>query len=123
MSGNNFVCDTNIILYLLGGDTSLADILEDKQIYVSFIAEIELLSFKSINESEKKQVQLFLGQCSIFDINNDIKEIAINIRKTTSLKIPDAIISATSIYLNIPIISADKKLSAVKELSLILYEK
>jgi len=30
MSGNRLLLDTNIILYLLGGDQTLARILEDK---------------------------------------------------------------------------------------------
>jgi len=45
MSGNKLFLDTNIILYLLAGDTTLADLLDEKQLYVSVISEMELLSY------------------------------------------------------------------------------
>lgn len=37
MSGNNYLLDTNIILYLLGGDKVLAGIIGNKTPYISFI--------------------------------------------------------------------------------------
>jgi hypothetical protein len=35
MNGSKLVLDTNIVLYLLSGDKTLADFLQDKQGYVS----------------------------------------------------------------------------------------
>lgn len=43
MSGRSYLLDTNIVLYLPGGDKVLAEIPDDKVAYVSF-AQIELLS-------------------------------------------------------------------------------
>ena len=43
MSGKEILADTNIIIYLLQGDNTLEDILQGKQLYVSFITELELL--------------------------------------------------------------------------------
>jgi len=47
MSGNKLVADTNIILYLLNGDHTVKEILQGKDVYISFITEIELYSFKN----------------------------------------------------------------------------
>ena len=54
MIGNKIFVDTNIILYLLNGDETIADLLDGKQIYISFITELELLSFKNLNDTEQQ---------------------------------------------------------------------
>jgi len=49
MNGSRLLLDTNIILYLLDGDETLRDILEGRQVYVSFVTELELYGFKQLN--------------------------------------------------------------------------
>ncbi len=123
MSGSSILLDTNIILYLLNGDKTLIPLLENKQIIVSFITELELLSLKGINEEEKSIVEKFLSECLVIDINQRIKEFSILLRRKYSLKLPDCIIIATSIYLNTTIISADKEFTKVDNIDLLLYQK
>ncbi len=48
MSGSRIALDTNIVLYLLAGDETLAEFLQDKKGYVSVITELELLGFQGI---------------------------------------------------------------------------
>ncbi len=48
MNGDNILIDTNIALYLLNGDSVVAEILDGKNVYVSFITELELLGFHEI---------------------------------------------------------------------------
>lgn len=43
MSGNKFLIDTNIALYLLSGNKTIANILDGADLYLSFISELELL--------------------------------------------------------------------------------
>lgn len=43
MSGKEILVDTNILLYLLKGNDTLEKILQGKNIYLSFITELELL--------------------------------------------------------------------------------
>lgn len=52
-------------------------------------------------------------------MNYKIKEKSIDIRNNHKLKIPDAIIAATSIVYNIPLITSDKDFEKVKELDLV----
>jgi predicted nucleic acid-binding protein len=63
-----------------------------------------------------------LGNCLVTDINEEIKEHAIQIRKNTKLPLPDCIIAATAIYLDIPLFTADKDFKKIKSLPLILFE-
>lgn len=122
MNGSKIFLDTNIILYLLNGDRTLAELLHQKQFYVSVITELELLAYKGITDKEEDIVKEFLSECKILSINNKIKIETIDIRKTYNLKLPDSIIIATALYLDLPIITSDTEFKKVKELNLLSYE-
>jgi predicted nucleic acid-binding protein len=123
MNGDSIVVDTNIVLYLLNGDKTLATLLNERRIYVSFITELELLGYIGLSAKDKLQITSFLSACQIIDITPHIKEKTVFFRNTYSLKLPDSIIAATSLFLGIPFITSDKAFSKIKELDLILYEK
>ena len=123
MNGNKLLIDTNIVLYLLGGDTTCAEVLEGKNIFLSFISELELLSYQSITQSEQHSIMQFLSDCTIIDINDEIKSKAIYFRKKFRLKLPDSIIAATAAYLKLPLMTADAHFSKINEIRLVLYEK
>ncbi len=123
MNGSKLFLDTNIILYLLNGDQTLAELLNGKQLYISVITELELLAYKSITAKEEKVINEFVSQCKTITINNAIKQETIRIRKIYNTKLPDSIIIATALYLNFPLITSDIKFKKVDELALILYEK
>jgi predicted nucleic acid-binding protein len=122
MNGNKMVIDTNIALYLLDGDEILKEYLEDKAFYLSSITELELLSFKGITETEETAIEFFLEECSIVDMNRGIKDISIDLRRNYKLKLPDAIIAATAIFLGIPLISADGHFDKIEDLVFIKYQ-
>jgi len=122
MSGDKLFLDTNIILYLLNGDETLATFLNKKQLYISLITELELLGFGGITSSEERTIKDFLSQCKVISINGSVKEETIRIRKTYKTKLPDSIIIATAIYLDLPLITSDADFKKVDELSLIHYQ-
>ena len=122
MSGTNLLCDTNILLYLLAGDKTVAGLLNMKKIFISCITEIELLTFQKLSPREKKIIGELLSDCTIIGLNEEIKKKSIDIRLNNKIRIPDAIIAATAEYLKIPIISADKQFKQVKEINLIYYQ-
>lgn len=123
MSGNKIFLDTNIILYLLGGDETIAELLNGKQFYISSITQLELLGYSDLNNKQEEIIKDLLHNCVILDINDEIKAKVIHLRKIWKLKLPDRIIIASSLYLNLPLITADEDFKKVKELNLILYEK
>ena len=122
MNGNNLFLDTNIILYLLNGDQTLAELLNNKQLYISVITELELLAYKGITAKEEKVIKEFVAQCKTITINNAVKQETIRIRKTYNTKLPDSIIIATALYLDFPLITSDIEFKKVEELTLIHYE-
>jgi predicted nucleic acid-binding protein len=123
MSGNKLFLDTNIILYLLSGDLTLTELLNGKQFYLSFISQLELLGYPGITGKEHKIIEELLNQCVILDINAEIKSMVLNIRRNYKIKLPDCIIIATALYLDLPLITADVEYKKVEELNLIYYKR
>lgn len=123
MNGANLLLDTNAVLYILNGDDTLALLVDGKSISLSVIAEMELLSYPKMSAKELKILNEFISECQIFNIDDEVKKLAIQIRKSTSLKLPDSIVAATSIAKSIPLVTADKQFKIVKNLDLVLYEK
>jgi predicted nucleic acid-binding protein len=123
MNGNKIFADTNVILYLLGGDATIAELLNGKQVYISFITQLELLSYSRSNKKDLKILQEFIDQCVIIDINEEIKEMVIELKQKYCLKLPDGIIIATALYLDLPLITADHDFKKAEQLNLIFYER
>lgn len=122
MNGTKVLIDTNIALYLFKGDKNIEFSLQDSEAYVSFINQLELLGHKNISAKELEWMELFLEECNIIEFNEGIRKITIDLRRKYSIKLPDAIIAATAIFLNIPIISADKHFEKIPELTFVLYQ-
>ena len=65
MSGNKIFLDTNILLYLLSGDITIAELLNGKQFYISFITQLELLGFSDLDPGEEEIIINLLNNCII----------------------------------------------------------
>ena len=112
--------DTNILIYLLQGDDTLSRLLQGKEIYLSFISELELFGLSGEPESDET-IQSLLDQCSIVPLNNTVMKEYKQLRKSTKLKLADSVVAATAIALKFPILTADKQFGKVPELNVIRY--
>lgn len=122
MNGNSVLLDTNTVLYFLGGDQTLSDFISDKKVYISVITELELLGYKKLISKELNLVTRFIQAIQVIPITEEIKETTVKIRRSSSIKLPDCIIAATSIAMNLPLITADKGMKKIPGLDMILYE-
>jgi predicted nucleic acid-binding protein len=122
MNGNKLLLDTNIVLYFLDGDTTLIPILENKTLYLSIISEIELLGYNGFQKDELKQVKAFIRYCDVVNIDSVIKKEAIKIRRQHKIKLPDAVIAATSESHDIPLITADTGIKKAELSNTIFYD-
>jgi predicted nucleic acid-binding protein len=120
MNGVSILADTNAIIYLLDGNESIRELFSGKDIYLSSISEIEILSFPGLSAQQIKTIRSFIAECSIIELTSEIKEAAIFFRTSYKLKLPDAIIAASAFYLNIPIFTADKSFKKISELEVYL---
>jgi len=123
MSGNKYMLDTNTVLYVLKGDEVLANFLYQESLFISVITEIELLSYKHITTSEENQIRSFISEFEIIGIDDAIKEKSIRVRKSYGLKLPDTLIVASALHLDLPLVTSDKQFKQIKELELIYNEK
>jgi len=117
MNGDRFLLDTNILLYISGGKISI-DNLPEGQFYISFITELEALSYPSITPDEEKYIRGLFSEIPIIDITKEIKQHAIEFRKKYNLKLPDAVIAATVFTSGTILITNDKVFSQVKEIKI-----
>ena len=84
----------------------------------SVISELELLSFSGITSEEENNIKSFLLDCNEISLTDEIKEKTIEIRKKYKTKLPDAIVAASAIVNNLPLITADKGFNQIEELNL-----
>ncbi len=115
MNGNRFLLDTNILLYVTGNRIKIAD-LPEGEFFTSFITELEVLSYPSLTSQEENQLKHLLQEIPVVDITAEIKERAIALRKSYRLKLPDAIIAATTLQLGATLLTNDKSFLVIKEI-------
>jgi len=123
MSGNRIVCDTNTLVHLLGKNSDVTDFLRGKEISLSVITELELYAKQPLTEMEEAIIDVLIESCFVIELTQPIKQIVKQIRKKFRIKLPDAIIAATAIYLDIPLVTFDSDFEKIDELKLILMKK
>ncbi len=120
------LCDTDVMIEFFKGNVSTKNILEidilPKNIALSAITLMELY-FGAKSKKELILIKKFLSAFEILKLNEDVTNISLNLieiySKSHSLKIPDALIGATSIYHKIPLFTYNKKdFNFIKELKL-----
>lgn len=102
MATTGYLIDTNAAIDYIGeamppkGLAFMDDII-DKEYSISVISRIELYAYSKLTDKDKETLDIFTGQASVLNINDDIIEQTIELRKTYKTKLPDAIIAATAL--------------------------
>ena len=120
MSGDRIVVDTSLIINLFNGIEEVQELITDRNLFVSIISEIEVLSFPNITAKDSELLKSFLSECYIVDIEPAIKEITIEIRSKFKVKLPDAVIAATAIYFDLPLFTMDKGFKKITDLQAVI---
>lgn len=121
MTGNDYLADTNAIIYLVNGNSCMEP-YKDATFSISIISEMELLSSSSVSDEEAEQIKNVVQDSFVINIDSFIKDKTIELRRTYTIKLPDAIIAATAICRNLTLITADTGFSKIEELNLQLIE-
>jgi predicted nucleic acid-binding protein len=117
----DFVADTNFLIYVHEGQKIIEPFLQ-YNFGISFISEVELLGFSGISKSEENKLKALIEDCFLIEWSTKIKDQTIFLRRKYSIKLPDAIVASTSIVFELPLITADKAFSKIKELDLVIIE-
>ncbi len=122
MNGISIVSDTNPLIYLLNGSKKAANYLDGKQIWISVISELELFGKKGLTKVEMREIDSLIDNCFVAELNTGIKSITKNLLQSVSIKLPDAIVAATAIYLDLPLLTFDSDFARVPRLKLFILE-
>ncbi len=120
MNGRRYFLDTNAIVQILAGNGELLALLSDAEyVATSIICELEFLSFPSLPEEDAMLFQQFTKRVEMVGLASGdlaLKNRILKIRSARKLKLPDAIIVASSAVSNCTLITADRQLLNMKEL-------
>lgn len=117
MNGNNVIVDTNFLIYLLNGREVVTPYLKNN-LFISEITEMEMLGVRGLTQDVFRIRKSLIENCYLVTFNSDIKEIAIRIKQQTTLKLPDAIVAGSALYMSLPLVTADKGFSKIAGLNL-----
>ena len=113
MNGTDrYLLDTNILIYFLQGEEVAVSFFKniiDRELCISLINKIEVLSFPDLSENEEIEINQFLLNFVTLNVDDPVAEETIRIRKKYNLKLGDALISATSIMHDAVLVSRNEK--------------
>ena len=114
MATTGYLIDTNIGIDYLGesipenGMAFMDDVI-DQEYNISVISRIELYAYSKLTDKDKETLDIFTRKASVLNINDDIIEQTIELRKKFKTKLPDAIIAATALVYDLSLITHNTK--------------
>jgi len=108
--GKRYLIDTNVLIEYTGNllpesAYSFISGIIDAEFNISVINKIEVLGYNI----EDKDIEDFIGLANILNLTDDIVNHTIQLRKTHKIKVPDAIIAATTLINNLTLITRNTK--------------
>jgi len=113
MNGTKIVFDTCAVVKLLDQQYDLPSLginVDQAQFFTSAIVRMELLSKKQMTSNEERSILEFLNHLAVIPMSENIEKKAVELRRNTSLKLPDCIVVATSIILDAVLLTDDRHL-------------
>ncbi|HDO28020.1 MAG TPA: type II toxin-antitoxin system VapC family toxin [Bacteroidetes bacterium] len=114
MGRQEYLIDTNVTIEYIGEALpekalSMLESIIDRRFYISVINKIELLGFSDITENEEQKFKEFINAADVLELDEDIVNSTIEVRKKYKIKLPDSIIAATALVKNLAIITRNVK--------------
>jgi hypothetical protein len=118
MNGINWLLDTNIVIGLLKQQSAAIELVESQKIElsksaISQITRMELLGFPGLMDEEERAILSFLQNCQVLFVEKAVEQVAIQLRRQGSCKLPDAIIVATAQVHQLTLLTLDVRLEKI----------
>jgi predicted nucleic acid-binding protein len=110
---SRFVLDASVLIGHLNHTVDLWAFFEAQgecELFTTRITEIETLAKPGMTTEEEAEARAVLRCFTRVEIDDAIRDLTVQIRRTKKLLLPDAIIAATSISLNATVLSNDPHL-------------
>jgi predicted nucleic acid-binding protein len=101
-----FLLDKNVVIYLQKGD--LNESLPPAFYSISIITEMELLSYP-MSDEDINWLHRFIGAVEIIGLTKEVKELAIELRRSHKLRLPDAIVAASALLYDAVLLSNENR--------------
>lgn len=102
------IFDTNVLIYLSKYALEPERILNQASA-ISIITKIEVLGFKFQNNDEHQLLLSICRELNVISLTDLIAEETINLRQNNRIQLPDAIIYATALVENVPLLTNNIK--------------
>jgi len=111
--GQRFLIDTNILIYYLDGKMPpdvrdfTAQVLATSFV-ISVITKIEFLGWPRFSDGDHVSARKFLEEAEVLSLTADIVEETIRLKRSESIKLPDAVIAATCLLQNFTLLTRNQ---------------
>jgi len=118
------VLDTNILIAYLNGEEQVVATLqgwrlEQRALVISVVTFAELLALPALTQAEINAIKRFLKTLLCIPLDERLAEEAARLARNRRLRIPDAVIAATALACDMPLVSRDRAFRKVEELRLV----
>lgn len=120
---SNYILDTNILVYFFEGNPDAGLLIRNYEFIISATTYIEILANPGYSKIQRIVAKEFLLTKQIIHTSPVICDLAIQMRLNYKCKLPDALIAATSQFMQIPLITADSNFFKIKEIEVIKFQK
>lgn len=125
--GSDLFIDTNVIINIDKGHEALISFLDGyfPRVHTSYISQIEALAYPKLTDiSRDKLNHFFTHKVKVHEHDVFIQENTIELMRKYKLKLPDAVIAATAILYQFPLLTSDTGFEKINcaGFELILYD-
>lgn len=107
---SKILLDSNIIIYAVQPEYAhIRKALLDFEICISKISIIETLGYHKLQEPEKSKIEQLITLFGCYDITDPIIQKATELRQAKKMSLGDAIILATAVIYQLPLMTRNSK--------------
>jgi len=102
--------DTNILVYYFDGKLPgqakpRVDAILQQSFRISIVSYIEFLSWQDFSTGKRQEAEAFLNHADLLELNRQVAERTINLRRKKRIKLGDGIIAATALVHDLTLVT------------------